>query len=172
MNTLSSIITYVRRFVKTPSNTSLSSGLILDYINRFWINDVDARIQTFDLKKTYQFVTIPGFDKYNIPYYDIQIENPGLEYQEIKPYPMYQGFLAPCTINGVPLTFQTQHDLFINTWPDKVQYSPAIAQGTNSSGSTYTIQAPFISQTQSQFAPYNTVLLRGHLDTYSSPNDT
>ena len=53
MNLLNDIITYVRRIVKAPSNTVLTDDLIIDYINRFWIMDVDARIQLFDLKTQY-----------------------------------------------------------------------------------------------------------------------
>ena len=36
--------------------------------------DVDARLQLFDLKTTYQFQTSPGVDQYNMPLYNIQTE--------------------------------------------------------------------------------------------------
>ena len=72
MNLLNDIITYVRRIVKAPSNTVLTDDLIIDYINRFWIMDVDARIQLFDLKTQYQFQTSPGVDRYNMPLYIVQ----------------------------------------------------------------------------------------------------
>jgi len=77
MNLLQDIITYVRRIIKAPSNATITDALIIDYINRFWIMDVDARIQLFDLKKVYQFQTVPGFDQYNMPLYDIQTEEGG-----------------------------------------------------------------------------------------------
>jgi hypothetical protein len=51
MNLLQDIITYIRRIIKSPNNTEISDNLIIDYINRFWIMDVDARVQLFDLKK-------------------------------------------------------------------------------------------------------------------------
>src|SRR5580658_1333026 len=106
MNLLNDIITYVRRIIKSPSNATITDTLIIDYINRFWIMDVDARIQLFDLKTTYQFQTQPGVDQYNMPLYDVQIApDPPITGQDsntIGMYPVYQGFLGPCYVNGIP----------------------------------------------------------------------
>lgn len=156
------MITYVRRIVKSPSNTSLTDSLIIDYINRFWINDVDPFMQLFDFKKTYQFMTIPGFDKYNIPYYANQIESPAQDPQTIASYPMYQGFFSPCSILGQPLRFLTEKNLFYNYYPDYSQYYPSIEQGTGVAD--YSIQIPSIGN-QSSYPPHSSVLLRGHVDT-------
>src|SRR5215510_13578103 len=103
MNLLSDIITYVRRLIKSPSNTVITDTLIIDYINRFWIMDMDARLQLFDLKQKYQFITQPGVDRYNMPLYSVQTSpNPpivGEGTNSIAMYPVYQGFLGPCYIN-------------------------------------------------------------------------
>lgn len=109
MNLLSDVITYIRRIIKSPSDTIITDALIIDYINRFWIMDVDARMQLFDLKKKYSFQTQPGVDQYNMPLYDIQIESGN---QTIGMYPIYQGFLSPAYINGVPVVLQTQRNSF------------------------------------------------------------
>src|ERR1043166_1324101 len=98
MNLLNDIITYVRRIIKSPSNTVITDNLIIDYINRFWINDIDARMQVFDLKTTYSFMTSPGVDRYNMPLYNVQVQ-PGA--QVIGAYPVYQGFVNPVYINGI-----------------------------------------------------------------------
>src|ERR1700680_3470391 len=103
MNLLSDIITYVRRIIKSPSNAVISDNLIIDYINRFWIVDVDARIQLFDLKTKYQFQTTPAVDRYNMPLYSVQTE-PGS--QTIGMFPVYQGFLSPAKINGIQVPVQ------------------------------------------------------------------
>ncbi len=66
MNTLQDCITYVRRIIKSPSDAVISDSLIIDYINRFWIVDVDARMQLYDLKTIYQFQTTPGVTDYNM----------------------------------------------------------------------------------------------------------
>lgn len=44
MNYLNNVITYVRRIIKSPSNAQITDALIIDYINRFWMMDVDARL--------------------------------------------------------------------------------------------------------------------------------
>lgn len=136
---LSDIITYVRRIIKSPSNSTITDNLLIDYINRFWITDVDARVQLFDLKTTYSFQTTPGIDKYNMPLYDIQTE-PGS--QTIGAYPVYQGFLPYCSINGVAVPFYTQKGDFWNLWPNYVQSLTSAATGDGTTG-PYTINLPF-----------------------------
>lgn len=138
MNILSDCITYVRRIVKTPSNTSLTDALIVDYINRFWINDMDARLQLFDLKTTYRFQTTPGVDKYNMPLYQIQAEPAG----NINYYPVYQGFVGNARVAGISTPFYTDQNYFFNLWPN---YSQTLTQAGTGDGSTgpYTLTLPF-----------------------------
>ena len=138
MNILSDIITYVRRIVKTPSNAQLSDNLIIDYINRFWLMDVDARCQLFDLKTTYSFQTTPGRIYYNMPLYDAQVQPGG---QVITPFPVYQGFMGPCYINGIPVAFYTSRESFYNVFPNITQQLQSAATGDG--GSTYTLQLPY-----------------------------
>lgn len=137
MNFLSDIITYIRRIVKTPSNDVLSDNLIIDYINRFWLMDVDARMQLFDLKTSYSFQTIPGIASYNMPLYNIQLEgsNPT---SEISFYPVYQGFMMPAYVNGIQVPFYTERNSFWNLWPNYLQYLNPSAIGDGSAG-PYTI---------------------------------
>jgi hypothetical protein len=160
MNILTDVITYVRRIIKSPSNAVITDNLIIDYINRFWISDVDARIQLFDLKKKYQFQTIPGVDKYNMPLYSIQSE-PGNNL--ISYYPVYQGFLGPAYVNGVQISFQTQKDYFFNMYPNVVQYLQNVLVGNGSAG-PYTFNFPIIGQNVAPFNPPINALLRGHID--------
>lgn len=159
MNLLLDIITYIRRIIKSPSNALITDNLIIDYINRFWIMDVDARIQLFDLKSKYQFQTVPGVDKYNMPLYSVQIE-PGS--QSIGMYPVYQGFIPPVYINGIQVPFQTQKNQFFNIWPNVVQNLGVIGQGDGTAG-PYILQVPLLPGNQSQNPPFNGIL-RGHID--------
>lgn len=126
MNLLSDIITYVRRIIKSPSNAQISDNLIIDYINRFWLMDIDARVQLFDFKTKYQFQTIPGIADYNMPLYQVQIE-PGN--QAIASFPVYQGFSQACYVNGIQLPFYTQRDPFWNLWPNYLQSLNPVAVG-------------------------------------------
>ena len=160
MNILNDIITYVRRIIKSPSNASISDNLIIDYINRFWIMDVDARMQVFDQKTTYRFQTVPGVDKYNMPLYAIQIE-PGE--QNISYYPVYQGFLGPAYINGIQVPLQTQREGFYNIWPDIVQQAQVVGTGDGTVG-PYTLSFPIAPNNTTPVNPPVEYILRGHVD--------
>ena len=160
MNLLSDIITYVRRIIKSPSNGQITDNLIIDYINRFWIMDVDARVQLFDLKTLYQFQTTPNVDRYNMPLYNVQVE-PGA--QTIGMYPVYQGFTGPARINGIDVGFSTQHSGFNQGWNNILQNQNVVAVGNGTVG-PYTIQFPFGPGPQ---VPINSIpsgILRGHVD--------
>ena len=151
----------MRRILKTPSNSSITDSLLIDYINRFWINDVDAEIQLFDLKTKYQFITSPGVDQYNMPLYSPQVESPSQNPQTINMYPVYQGFLSPCYVNGINVALQTQKQGFFNIWPNIVQQNNAIAVGDGTDD--YTIQLPILPSIAPQNPPFNPIL-RGHID--------
>lgn len=159
MNVLSDIITYVRRIIKSPSNAQISDDLIIDYINRFWIMDVDARIQLFDLKTKYQFQTQPGFDQYNMPLYSVQTESGS---QSIRFYPVYQGFEGPAFINGIQVPFSTQRNDFFNIWPNVVQNMVQVATGDNSA--TYSFTFPISPNNSTPLNVPLQYILRGHVD--------
>lgn len=141
MNTLSDIITYVRRLIKTPSNAVITDSLLIDYINRFYLMDMDARAQFFDLKTYYSFQTIPGIHKYNMPLYTPQVQNGDSNYT-ISYYPVYQGFMMPFKVNGIICPLYTQTNEFYNIWPNYVQQVSQVGTGNGSNG-PYTLQAPF-----------------------------
>ncbi len=164
MNFLRDVITYVRRIIKSPSDASITDNLIIDYINRFWLMDVDARMQVFDLKKKYQFQTSPGVDRYNMPLYNIQSETPNVPNSpDIGMFPVYQGFLSPAYVNGVQVHFETQKNLFFNAWPNIVQYSAVVATGNGSAG-PYNFTFPISPNNTSPVNPPVQSILRGHVD--------
>jgi hypothetical protein len=160
MNLLQDIITYVRRIIKSPSNSSISDNLIIDYINRFWIMDVDARIQLFDLKTKYSFQTQPGVDQYNMPLYSIQTEPGG---QIIGMYPVYQGFVGPAYIDGIQVPLDTESNNFFNIWPNIVQQLNVVGVGNGSSG-PYTLSFPVTPNNSQPANPPFQYILRGHVD--------
>jgi len=159
MNIISDIITYVRRIIKSPSNALITDALIIDYINRFWIMDVDARIQLFDLKTKYQFQTAPGYDQYNMPLYGVQTE-PGS--QNINYYPIYQGFLDPVYVNGIQIPFQTDKTTFFNIWPNIVQQMNVVITGNG--GATYSFTFPIAPNNSTPITTPFQYILRGHID--------
>lgn len=165
MNLLSDVITYVRRILKTPSNSSITDALIIDYINRFVIMDVDARMQLFDFKTKYQFQTQPGVDQYNMPLYSLQIETPTppTQAQSINMYPVYQGFVGPAYIGGVQVHLETQKDKFFGVWPKIVQQNFVVGTGNGSAG-PYSLQIPLLGNPPSPLNPPLNAILRGHVD--------
>jgi hypothetical protein len=164
MNLLSDIITYVRRIIKSPSNAVITDNLIIDYINRFWIMDVDARMQLFDLKTKWQFQTTPGIDQYNMPLYTVQSETPGsITSPDISYYPVYQGLLGPAYINGIQIPFDTQKNNFYNIWPNVLQYGQVLATGNNTAG-PYNLQFTISPINTQPINPPIQYLLRGHVD--------
>lgn len=161
MNILLDCITYVRRIIKSPSNEDITDDLILDYLNRFIIMDVDARVQLFDMKKTYRFQTTPGVDKYNMPLYSFQTQQGN---QTVGMYPVYQGFVGPAYINGVQVRLETQKDIFFNTWQNITQNVVTVAQGDGTVG-PYTFTLPFVPNNINPPNPPYASIIRGHIDT-------
>lgn len=135
-------------------------------MNRFWIHDVDARIQLFDLKTKYQFQTKPGYDQYNMPMYNLQNESQDPDEDvNISYYPVYQGFLGPAYINGVQIPIETQKNVFFNAWPKITQQMNIVVQGNGSAG-PYNFQFP-IGPNNTMPNPLNppfNYILRGHVD--------
>jgi len=103
--------------------------------------DVDARIQLFDFKTKYQFMTSPGITDYNMPLYDIQYEgsNPTTA---ISFYPVYQGFEGPCFINGIQVPFYSDRSSFYNLWPNYAQAIVPVISGDGTAG-PYIFELPF-----------------------------
>ena len=156
---LSDILTYMRRIIKSPSNSIITDNLLIDYVNRFYITDVDARIQLFDLKTKYQFQTSPAVDRYNMPLYSVQTE-PGN--QSIGMYPVYQGFTSPAYVNGIQVPLQTQKSSFFNIWPNIVQNMTTVATGNG--GANYTITLPIGPNSGTPPNPPFNGIIRGHID--------
>jgi len=159
MQLLQDVITYIRRIVKTANNDQLSDNLIIDYINRFWINDVDARLQLFDLKTKYQFQTQPGVDQYNMPLYSNQTQ-PGN--QVIGMYPVYQGFLGPAYIKGLQVPFYTLKSTFTSIFPN-VQNNVIVGYGDGTTG-PYNLNFNIGNYNTTPVNPPLQAIVRGHVD--------
>ena len=145
MNLLADVLTYIRRIIKSPSDAQITDNLIIDYINRFCLLDMDARIQLFDYKTTYGFMCTPNIVHYNMPYYGInqfKSQMQGTPPASISPYPIYQGFKGPCYINGIIVPFYTQREEFYSYWAPYLQNIQATAVGDGVSTS-YDMLLPF-----------------------------
>lgn len=97
--TTSTMITYVRRIVKTPNAQDLSDTTILEYINRFLLFDVPYRIQQFSLRSTFSFETIPNVDRYDLPIDD------------------FNSILPPLYVDGSQTRLEQSNDQFRKLFP-------------------------------------------------------
>lgn len=116
---LSDLITWVRRIIKTSSDQDILDDTIKDYINRFYIYDMPARLQLFDLKRQYIFETVPNIFMYQFP------------------IDLYQGVKPPAYCDGIPLGYFQTNEQFYNVFPEFVNNQQDIF-GDNTTG-PYTI---------------------------------
>src|SRR5258706_15198107 len=107
---LSDIIIYVRRILKQPNKQDISDDTIADYVNRFYIYDVPARIQLFDLKTQYSLDLTPNVDQYNAPITYL----PGGAV-----VPTFNSFLTPAFIDGYQIVMQQSHDQWYKLFPNR-----------------------------------------------------
>lgn len=111
---LSNIITWVRRIIKTPSDQSISDETIADYINRFYVYDLAARLQLFELKRQYTFETVPNIFEYQFP------------------YQQYQMILPPAYCDGIQLGYTQSDNEFYKIFPELIlNEQPLLGDGTS-----------------------------------------
>lgn len=98
----SDIENWVRRILKSPSQQSISSTTIADYVNRFYTYDAPARLQLFECKTQYVFETEPNRFIYQFPYQNFQMIEP------------------PAYCDGVQMGFFQSNTQFYNIYPEFV----------------------------------------------------
>lgn len=148
---LSDVIAWVRRIVKTSSGQALTDQTIGDYINRFYVYDMPARIQQFELKRQYTFETVPNQFQYQLPRAKDSNGNE-LEYFQ------YQLIKDPMYCDGVQMGLYFSNDQFYKIYPEFVN-NQILAQGDG----TTSVEA----QTLSRFPILNGVVDDfGHLTPY------
>lgn len=94
------ILVIMRRLLKTASDQSITDDILRDALNRFYIYDVPQDLQLFELKRVYQFETLPNVHLYDFPYND---------YQLIRP---------PVYADGSACAFFQSQQLFNNVFPE------------------------------------------------------
>lgn len=144
---LSDIITYVRRIIKQPNQEDVSDQTITDYVNRFYIYDMPARIQLFDLKTTYNKELFPNIDQYNAP---VTYLPSG------QVIPTFNSYLVPAYIDGYQIVMQQSRDQWMKLFPNRME-NGQFGLGTGVNG-------PYALTLD------NTPIIRGHKDQNIQPN--
>jgi hypothetical protein len=92
----------------------MTDALIIDYVNRFYVSDMSARLQLFELKTKYNFLTQSLVDQYNIPYYNQATAPGGIT---IAPYPIYQMLEGPVMCDGYNIPLYTDRNSVVQSYP-------------------------------------------------------
>jgi len=127
---LSDIIVWVRRILKTPSTAALSDKTICDYVNRFYMYEMAARLQLFELKRQFLFETTPNVFQYQAPF--LFNENPAQGDAPDNPnVPAYQEFRDPIYCDGIQMGWYQSPKQFYGVFPELVlNEQPFFGDGT------------------------------------------
>ena len=120
------IVTYVRRMIKSPSSQTITDAQIGDYINRFVTQDMAARIELFELKTQYTFLTSANIFEYQLPFYTDSNGN------NIR-IPVYQLLRQPIYCDGVEVGFFSSNDQFYKIFPE-LNNNETLATGNGTVG--------------------------------------
>lgn len=131
---ISDVMTWVRRIVKPQSSAGLPDATILDYLNRFYMYDVPARLQLFELKRQYTFETLPNTYMYQIPFAPtIQMEVDSDNNPITSSFPGLQILRPPAYCEGVQIGYFSTNLEYFSAFPEQVNNTTPI-NGTQISG--------------------------------------
>ena len=115
MTNLARIRKKVRRLTGTPSGLQLTDAEIDEYINDFYMLDLEAHLKLFDLNQVYSFYTMPNEDRYEI--------DTGV----------YTNVVQPLYIAGYQSYYTQSRQEFYRLYP-RIDYSENLFAGTASQG--------------------------------------
>ncbi len=107
---VSEIFLYARRILKQPNQQDISDATLADYLSRFMVYDVPARIQLFDYKVQYSLELTPHVDQYNAP---ITVLPGGAV------IPTYNSFITPAYMDGYQMVMQQSRDQWMKLFPNR-----------------------------------------------------
>lgn len=107
---VSEVFLYARRILKQPNPQDISDPTLADYLNRFIVYDVPARVQLWDFKTQYSLELTPNVDQYNAP---VTILPGGAV------VPTYQTFITPAYVDGYQIVMQQSHDQWMKLFPNR-----------------------------------------------------
>src|ERR1044071_615222 len=146
---VSEIFLYCRRILKQPNAQDISDNTLADYLNRFIVYDVPARVQLWDFKTQYSLDLTPNVDQYNAP---VTILPGGAV------TPTYQTFITPAYVDGYQIVMQQSHDQWMKLFPNR--YLNQFQQ--NGTGVT----GPY------SFTATSVPIVQGHIDQNIQPGST
>jgi hypothetical protein len=124
-SSLSTIQTKVRRLTRSPSENSLSTADLNQYINTFVLYDFAQHVRLYNLRSTLTFYTQPNVDVYETESTDVNDPLYDFKNRVVAIHP--QVFIA-----GVPVFYTQDRDYFYGTYPiyNFIDNQAALADGT------------------------------------------
>jgi len=113
-NTVGFIRRKVRRLTSSPSESSLPTAIIDQYINNVYTNDFPYGIKIDQMRDVYTFFTQPYIDRYPL---DVNYS---------------QGVRAPLYVDGIQGLFMKDREQFYSLYPKTpTRFQPATGDGAN-----------------------------------------
>lgn len=127
-STLSAIRLKIRRLTASPSESSLTTNDIDQYINTFYNNDFSYAIKLDQMRSVYTFFTQPNIDRYPL---DVNYN---------------QGVREPIYFDGIQGYFFKDRQQFFNMWPRwPTLFNPISGDGITQIFN-FTVPGPFLSK--------------------------
>lgn len=127
-NTVDAIRKKVRRLTASPSESTLSTTDLDQYINTFYSQDFPYAIKLDQMRSVYTFYTRPYIDRYPL---DVNYN---------------QGVRSPVYFEGIEGSFFKDRQQFYNVWPRwPTKFNPFTPDGTGGPFA-FTIPGPFLSK--------------------------
>lgn len=111
-STLTDIRTKVRRLTGRPSVQQISDSQIDDYINTFYLYDLPANIKLFTLHTTFEFLTTPNVDQYDLTTLQTTING-----EQVDVLNTYTNFQPPIYISGYQSFWSQSVEQFFRMYP-------------------------------------------------------
>ena len=133
MATLADIRTKVRILTGKPSNQQITDPEIDEYVNTFYLYDLPENLKLFSLHTTFEFLTIPNIDQYDME--EILITENGVTETAAN---IFETLQPPVYIAGYQSFWTQDNEQFFRTYPKLAEINDTVAG--NGTPGPYTFQ--------------------------------
>lgn len=123
MTTLASIRTKVRRLTGRPSTQQITDAQIDDYVNTFYLYDLPEHLRLFHLHTTFEFMTEPNVDVYDLSVLQADDGNGNL----VAIDNLYYNLQPPAYVAGYQSFYSQDIEQFFRTYPALANISTTLA---------------------------------------------
>lgn len=121
MATLADIRTKVRRLTGRPSAQQITDTQIDSYINTFYLYDLPETLRLFSLHTTFEFMTTPNIDQYDLTTLEITQNGTNIPIVDI-----YYNISPPVYIAGYQSFWSQDNEQFFRIYPKLAEINTSI----------------------------------------------